>query len=163
MSLPHFLASAVDSWGAFYDHHHLVSVGVRYLHLSGLIVGGGTALAADRQVLRAARSGPARRGATVASLRATHATVVPALFVVVATGLLMTASDPGTFLSSRVYWFKMALVGLLLANGLGLLAAERAATRERPRGWTWLGLTSGASLLLWLTILFVGVWLTVAA
>jgi hypothetical protein len=81
----------------------------------------------------------------------------------VATGLLMTASDTETFFNSRLYWSKMGLVGLLLLNGLGLLAAERAIVGERPKGWLWLGLTSAASLVLWLVILFAGVWLTVAA
>jgi nitrite reductase/ring-hydroxylating ferredoxin subunit len=38
-----------------------MSVTVHYLHLAGLLVGGGTALAADRQLLKAVRSGPAER------------------------------------------------------------------------------------------------------
>jgi len=163
MALPAFVASAVESWADFYGHHQLVSVAVRYLHLAGLIMGGGTALAADRQILRAARSGPSARSGIVAALDASHRVVVPALAVVVTTGFLMTASDTETFFASRLYWSKMGLVGLLLLNGLGLLAAERAIAGERPRGWLWLGLTSAASLVLWLTILFFGVWLTAAA
>jgi hypothetical protein len=163
MALPAFVASAVESWADFYGHHQLVSVAVRYLHLAGLVVGGGTALAADRQILRAARSGPSARSGIVAALDASHRVVVPALAVVVTTGLLMTASDTETFFGSRLYWSKMGLVGLLLLNGLGLLAAERAIAGERPKGWLWLGLTSAASLVLWLTILFFGVWLTAAA
>ena len=70
----------------------------------------------------------------MASLDASHRVVAPALAVVVATGLLMTASDTGTFLGSRLYWSKMGLVGLLLLNGLGLLAAERAFAGERRGG-----------------------------
>ena len=163
MALPAFVASAVESWADFYGHHQLVSVAVRYLHLAGLVVGGGTALAADRQILRAARSGSSARSGIVAALDASHRVVVPALAVMVATGLLMTASDTETFFNSRLYWSKMGLVGLLVLNGLGLLAAERAIAGERPKGWLWLGLTSAASLVLWLTILFFGVWLTAAA
>jgi hypothetical protein len=89
--------------------------------------------------------------------------VVPALAMIVATGLLMTLSDTETFLVSPVYWSKMALVGLLLLNGLALVAAERKAASEPPGTWLWLVLTSTASLVLWLATLFVGVWLTVAA
>jgi len=163
MPLPAVLASAVESWADFYGHHQLVSVAVRYLHLAGLMVGGGTALATDRQLLRAARSGPSERSGIVAALAASHRVVVPALAVVVTTGLLMTASDTETFFGSRIYWSKMTLVGLLLLNGLGLLAAERAFAGERPTGWRWLRLTSAVSLALWLTILFAGVWLTAAA
>ena len=163
MALPAFLSPAVQSWADFYGHHQLVSVSVRYLHLAGLVVGGGTALAADRQILKALRSGGEARSGIVAALDASHRVVVPALAVMVATGLLMTASDTETFFGSRLYWSKMGLVGLLLLNGLGLLAAERAIVGERPKGWLWLGLTSAASLVLWLVVLFAGVWLTVAA
>ncbi len=163
MALPTFLASPIESWAAFYDAHRMVSVTIHYLHLAGLVVGGGPALAADRQILKAARSGPTERSATVAALHASHRVVVPALAVVVVTGALMTASDTTTFIGSRLYWSKMGLVTLLLLNGVGILAAERAFSRERARAWSWLGLTSAASLVLWLVILFMGVWLTAAA
>jgi hypothetical protein len=163
MTLPTFLASTIDSWAAFYDGHRMVSVTVRYFHLAGLIVGGGTALATDRRILRAMRSGPSERPAALASLQASHGVVVPALALVVVTGLLMTASDTATFLGSPLFWTKMGLVGLLLLNGAGIVAAERAFSGERARGWSWLGLTSAASLALWLVILFMGIWLTAAA
>jgi len=163
MALPTFLASTIESWAAFYDAHRMVSVTIHYLHLAGLVVGGGVALAADRQMLKTARSGLAERSATLAALHASHRVVVPALAVVVVTGGLMVASDTATFLGSRLFWSKMGLVTLLLLNGTGILVAERTASRERAHGWTWLGLTSAVSLVLWLVILFMGVWLTAAA
>ena len=141
----------------------MLSVSVRYLHLAGLVVGAGTALATDRRILGAALSGPSEGAALLPALRAAHRVVVPALAVVLLTGALMTASDTGTFFASPLYWSKMGLVALLLLNGLGLLAAERAVARERANGWRWLVLVSGASLVLWLAILFAGVWLTAAA
>jgi hypothetical protein len=163
MALPTFLASTVLSWAEFYDSHQLVSVTVRFLHMVGLLVGGGTALATDRHLVRAARSGPSERAASFAALGDSHRVVVPALGAVVLTGLLMTAADTPTFLGSRLYWSKMGLVTLLFLNGLGILAAERAVARGRERAWRWLGVFSGASLGLWLAILFAGIWLTVAA
>jgi hypothetical protein len=163
MNLPAVVQSAIDSWADLYGNHQIVSVTVRYLHLAGLVVGGGAALAADRQVLRAILTGPSAREGVVSALRATHRVVVPALALIVATGISMTLSDTETFLVSPPYWSKMALVGLLLLNGLGLVAAERAVAGDRPKGWLWLGLTSAASVLLWLGTLFAGVWLTVAA
>jgi hypothetical protein len=99
----------------------------------------------------------------VAAVHGAHRVVVPALAVIVTTGLAMTLSDTETFLVSPPFWSKMALVGLLLLNGLGLVAAERVVTKQRPKGWLWLGVTSATSLLLWLGTLFAGVWLTVAA
>jgi len=163
MSIPAVVQSAIDAWSDVYGNHQIVSVAVRYLHLAGIVVGGGTALAADRRVLRAVRSGPSVRSEVVAAVHGAHRVVVPALAVIVTTGLAMTLSDTETFLVSPPFWSKMALVGLLLLNGLGLVAAERAVTRQRPQGWLWLGVTSATSLLLWLGTLFAGVWLTVAA
>jgi hypothetical protein len=161
MALPSFVASAVTSWAAFYDAHHVVSVTVRYLHLAGIVVGGGKALAADGQLLRAARAEPSERIAALAVVGRAHRVVVPALAIVVATGILLTAADSATFLASRLYWTKLAFVTLLLVNGLGLVAAESRAARGT--GWSWLTGLSGASLVLWLLILHLGVWLTVAA
>jgi len=163
MPIPAFVATTIETWADFYDHHQLVSVTVRSLHLAGLVLGGGTALAADRRVLKAARSEPAARVGVVASLDEAHRVVVPALALMMVTGVLMTLSDTDTFFGSRLYGFKLSLVGLLLLNGLGLLLAERAVAKERPKGWVWLAVTSAASLALWLATLFTGVWLTVAA
>jgi len=163
MALPHFLAASINTWADFYDAHRMVSVSVRYLHLAGLVVGGGTALSTDRLMLGAARSGPARRASTVEALHASHRVVVPALAVVILTGILMTATDTATFLASPLFWLKMGLVALLLLNGAGILAAEQVAARGGARAWAWLGAASLASLVLWLGILFVGIWLTVAA
>jgi hypothetical protein len=161
MTIPHFLAAGVKSWAAFCDAHRVVSVTVRYVHLAGLVVGGGAALSADWQILKAARATPSQRDATLAALARVHHVVVPALAVVVLSGVLLTAADTGTFLTSRLYWTKMGFVALLLLNGAGLMLAESQAAAGR--GWRWLSVFSGASLFLWLLILYLGVWLTVAA
>ena len=161
MTIPHLLASGVKFWAAFCDAHRVVSVTVRYLHLAGLVVGGGAALSADWQILRGSRAGPSQRDATLAALGRVHRVVVPALAVVVISGVLLTAADTGTFLTSRLYWTKMGFVALLLLNGSGLMVAESQAAAGRE--WRWLRVFSGASLFLWLLILYLGVWLTVAA
>ncbi len=164
MALPAFLAHAADAWAALYDGHHAVSVTVRFLHLSGLVVGGGTALAADRLGWRAARSGPEARSAALAALSGAHRVVLPALALVLVTGTLLTAADRETFLASRVFWAKLGLVALLLANGAALVAAERRVSRgDDEGGWRWLRRASAASFALWLLVLYFGVWLTVAA
>lgn len=164
MPLPAFLSSAADSWAAVYDAHRTLSVTVHFLHLSALVVGGGTALAVDRQALRAARSGAAEKAAALAALRAAHRVVVPALALSAVTGLLLTAADRGTFLASRYYWSKLGLVTLLLLNGVALLAAERAAERlEGAAGWGRLRLAAAVSVLLWLAVLYAGVWLMASA
>lgn len=161
MSPPTSLSSAAAAWAAFFGAHQAVSVTVRWLHLAGLIVGGGVAVAADRRILGA---DVASRPAALTSLDASHRTVIWALVVVALSGALMTASDTETFLGSRLYWTKMGLVVALVLNGVALLRAEILASRDSVGpGWTWLRVTSAISLVLWLAILYAGLWLTVAA
>ncbi|MGE3274396.1 MAG: hypothetical protein AB7O67_04750 [Vicinamibacterales bacterium] len=162
--MPAALQTVMTSWAVYYADHQLASAIVRYLHLAGLLVGGGTALAIDRQVLLSARRGMGARASAVAALDGSHAVVVPALALVVATGVLMALADLSTFLDSGVFWFKMAAVGLLLANGAGLVVSERAFLRSGAVvAWRRLVVASGVSFVLWLVILWLGAWLTVAA
>lgn len=164
MTLPPFLAQVSDAWSVYYGDHRLLSVTIRYLHLTGIVVGGGSALSCDRDVFRSLSRGVAERTETLRRLTASHRAVVPSLLVVVLTGVLMTAADAPTFLESRLFFIKMGLFALLTVNGAALMAAERAAQRGGPTGpWTGLALTSGLSMVLWLGVLLAGTWLTVAA
>ena len=89
---------------------------------------------------------------------------MPALAVMALTGVLMATADLETFLPSRLFWTKMALVALLLTNGALLVAAERAAAGgASEREWVRLRVASAASAALWLTTLLAGTWLTVGA
>jgi hypothetical protein len=151
-------------WSSYYGNHQLASVAVRYLHLAGLLLGGGTALFADRQVLRVMRAGSQEQEAVLAELSRAHRYVVSCIVVVATAGILMTASDTATFLVSKLYWTKMLLVGLLVTNGAVLLLSERRARRIGvAAGWLRLAAVSTVSAMLWLTILFLGILLTVAA
>ena len=49
------VGSMTNWWSAYYSDHQMISVFIRYVHLAGLMVGGGTALAIDRVVLASAR------------------------------------------------------------------------------------------------------------
>lgn len=90
--------------------------------------------------------------------------MVPALIVAAASGVLMAAADWPTFEASNLFWLKMGSFVLLLANGAALVGAERAFARGGDtRMWRRVILASGTSFLLWLFILWMGEWLTVAA
>lgn len=163
MAIPAALQPIVASWSSYYGDHQMVSVAVRYVHLASTLIGGGSAIALDRKVLQAARAdGPTRR-AVLRELRGSHKVIVPALSLVALTGLLLTAADVDTFLASTLYWAKMGLVSLLVVNGGLLLATEAAAERAQGGQWGRMSVVAGASLALWLTILFMGTWLTVGA
>ena len=43
MAPPAFASAALTWWSAMYTDHQAVSVTVRFLHLAGILVGGGTA------------------------------------------------------------------------------------------------------------------------
>ncbi len=160
MALPGLLSKAVEGWSIFYADHRLVSVTVHWLHLGALLVGGGAAVTADRQFLSARREA---RAGQLAALGGAHRVVVLSLAVVLLTGLLMSAADLRTFVGSRLYWTKLGLLGLLLLNGTALLAFERRAKLGSDAALTGLMAVAAASLLLWLLMLFFGVWLMAAA
>ena len=155
------LAQITSWWSSFYGNHQIVSLVIRYLHLTVIVLAAGTALFIDRQVWRALRSGPPERESVLTMLTRSHPRVVPWLAVIAATGVLMTAAETSTFLASKLYWIKMALVAILLANGLVMLAAERRVGARA--GWSRLAAISTISAILWLVILFLGKLLTVAA
>ena len=157
------MAEWIARWAVLYADHRLVSIGITYLHLAGLMVGGGTAFVTDRAVRRAWRVGADARDQCLDALARSHRTVVSALVVMTVSGTLMFAADAGTFLHSRLFWTKAALLGLLVANGALLLRRERRLNAADDRGWRRLAVSAGASLLLWLLLLLVGTWLPVGA
>jgi hypothetical protein len=153
-----------DWWSGFYGNHQIVSVSIRFIHLTALILGGGTALFVDRRILRAMRADAEVRAATLDMLAKAHSLVVPWIGVLAVSGILLTAADAQTFLGSRVFWIKMLLIALLLGNGTLLLILERKLPGNADlAAWRPLGIVSTVSAVLWLITLFVGTLLTVAA
>jgi hypothetical protein len=161
MHVPAVISEAVSWWASAYGDHRLLSVSIRFLHIVGLVVGGGTAIVTDRAVLRGARGTPDQRALAMITLSRSHWTVAPALALVITTGLLLSAADTATFFASKVYWLKLSLVALLLLNGAGLFLAERIA--ENEKAWRRLAFGSAVSLALWVVLLFVGTLLTASS
>jgi uncharacterized membrane protein len=150
--MPHL----VDAWASMYSNHAALRTGIDFVHVAGLLVGGGCAVAADRMTLRAAGREPALRTIAVQSLADIHRVVLAGLAAVIASGVLQFFADLDTFLYSRIFWIKMGLVVLLLANGLVLVRAERQAERGEARGWPRLRTASAISLGLWLVTTLAG-------
>jgi hypothetical protein len=154
------LTQVLDSWGSIYANHAALRTGILFMHIGGLLAGGGSAIAVDLATLKANRQGPAARMAHLEVLKSTHALVVAGLAAIVISGVLQFGADVGTFVSSRIFWLKMALVVLLLVNGALILAGERQVQRNAPRAWVRLHATATASLVLWFVITMAGVALT---
>jgi hypothetical protein len=157
------LSLAVKWWAHLYSDHKAVSETVNYVHLGGVLLAGGLAVAADRATLRLARADalPPESGSwALGEIAGVHRLVLIGLAVIFASGLLQTLSDLGTFLPSWVFWSKMGLVAVLLGNGWIRLRAERAVQRGVTAAWSAYRRTSIASLMLWFTLVLLGTILT---
>jgi len=153
------LSQALASWNSYYGNHQALSVAIRYVHLAALLVGGGTALAIDREIFVLRRLAPQARDATIARLNRAHALVIASIVFLVASGFLMAGADVETYLVSPTFWTKMALVVMLLINGAVLARAGRTSVAVSRR----LTVASVVSAILWLVIVYVSNWLRVAA
>lgn len=151
---------AIESWASLYANHAALKTAVQFLHVGGLLAGGGCAIAADRTTLLVFRMEAAARALQLGFLKTTHRVVVGGLACTIASGLLLLGADLDTFLYSKVFWLKMGLLALLLANGAVLLAAERRVERGDARGWARLRGSSVASLVLWFATTCAGVGIT---
>jgi sterol desaturase/sphingolipid hydroxylase (fatty acid hydroxylase superfamily) len=152
MAAPGFLVDAAQGWARVYADHTLISAGVMFVHLTGLLLGGGAAVAADRQTLKAAREPEPVRADHLAFLGTVHGIAVTGLAMLAVSGIAMLLADLETFWTATAFWIKMGLVALLLANGLLVRLAERRARARLAGGWRPLTATAMASLLLWLAI-----------
>jgi uncharacterized membrane protein len=152
-------ARLVAPWADLYSNHPIVQSAVVFAHLSGLMVGGGAAFAADRAALRARRADAAGRLKHLEQLRGVHSTVLVSLTVVVISGVLLFTADLETFVASPVFWVKMALVLALAINGFVIMRTGRSLQQpDAPadKGWKRLATTSVMSLGLWLVIVLAG-------
>jgi hypothetical protein len=143
------LSHLLESWVSLYANHAALRTGIEFLHIGGLVAGGGCAITADLATISAVRNGSATRTTQLHLLKRTHRIVVLGLAALVISGLLLFAADVETFLYSRIFWLKMGLMVLLLINGALLLAGERQVRRGEPRAWARLHHTATASLILW--------------
>jgi hypothetical protein len=151
-------------WQSAYSDSTVISTTVTALHLIGMLIGGGLAIAADRATLRIADELPGERERHLGELNAIHRPVLLSLTLLFVTGVAMVTSDITTFLRSPVLWVKLGLVALLVFNGVML---ERTETRLRsgadPSLWGRLRVSAVCSIGLWVATLVVGTILVSAA
>ncbi|MGH7629006.1 MAG: hypothetical protein ACREOF_06385 [Gemmatimonadales bacterium] len=158
------LAGLAQPWASLYGDRPAVQTTLTFLHLAGIFLGGGFAIATDRETfvaLRAARlSGQIRH---LAHLHTIHRPVLVGLVLALGSGFLLWAADVQTFARSPVFWVKMVLLGLLLANGYVLARTETALREGEPDSpvlWARLRYISAASIVLWLGLILAGTVLT---
>lgn len=148
------VSQVLARWAHLYGHPP-VSAAVTYVHLVGILVGGGLAVATDRASLRLSPA-TADWPEELTRLASVHRWVVAGLALIFASGLLMMFAELGSFATSVVFWTKMGLIALLLGNGYLRMRAETALRQGVAAGWSRFRWASVASLVLWLVILLAG-------
>jgi len=150
------VSSFFENWNSFYSNHAVIRSLIGFLHIGGLVIGGGLAISADRMTLRAAKRGAAERANQLEALRSTHRIVLISLAAVLVSGFLLFAADSDNFLHSILFWVKMVMVVALMLNGVLLTRAERRAESDAVAGWRWLTITSTISVALWMLTTLAG-------
>src|SRR6266545_1990921 len=107
---PQALVRLFQPWADVYSHSKMAVTIVTCLHIGGLLLAGGFAIAADRATLRALRMPAAERAGAMTELAKVHRWVLTGLAVIALSGLAQLASDLETFFGSWLFWVKLALV-----------------------------------------------------
>lgn len=160
MAIVESLAAALKPWADFYGNTKPLQAGVEFLHVGGLLVGGGFALASDRAALRSLKAPPDQQKHVLREFSSIHTPVIIALTVTALSGVVLLTTDIGTFLVSPVFWIKMALVALLLANGYLVKRTEEQLNADPSpgsRAWPRFKFGAIASITLWLSTTLAGV------
>lgn len=158
------ISDLVAPWARLYGDSRVLSTGVTFLHIGGLLLGGGCAVAGDRMSLRFRSLDPACQHTHLDELAGLHRPVLAGLTVTLVSGFLLLAADLETYANSIVFWAKMGLIVLLLINGIQLQRAERALHKESTRPehrWVPIRRAAIVSLSLWFTVSLLGVALLV--
>jgi len=145
-----------DTWSSIYSASPAIKSALAFSHIGGLIAGGGAAIAADRTTLRAMRRGQAALDHELEHLHHVHLFVIVGLAVVIVSGILLMFADLDAYLSAPVFWIKMGLVVLLMANGALVMRGGRRTHAGDPSGPPVLRFAASASLTLWFVTTLLG-------
>lgn len=154
-SLSHLLAP----WARLYGDSKVLSTGITFAHVGGLLLGGGCAIAGDRITLRFGSVDPLCQQHHLDERASLHNPVLIGLGVTLLSGLLLLGADLETYLPSLVFWAKMALIVALLVNGAMIQRADRALRNDPARSpllWQRLQRAAKVSLALWFSVTLLG-------
>jgi hypothetical protein len=146
-------------WAKLYQDVTVLATGITFLHVAGLLWGGGRAVTADTIALRTRSFEQARDTGRLALISSSHRDVLIGLAITALTGGLMFAADVKHYLFSAVYWSKMVVIGVMLINGAFIkrLEAPIALGGEgAARGWARTRRFAAVSLALWFIATLLG-------
>jgi uncharacterized membrane protein len=154
-----YLVHLAEPWAAVYGNAPALQAATTFAHLAGFLLGGGFAIAADAATIRAARGTEPRRRRQLTYIHGIHRLVLAGLAVTLVSGLLMLAADLESLAASPIFWVKITLVILLLANGGVIARTEsllRAGTDEADRQWGRMRRAAICSFALWFAAVLAG-------
>jgi hypothetical protein len=152
-----FLAHLTESWASWYSNSAPLRTAIEFAHVGGLVAGGGTAIAADRLTIQAARHDAVARQRQIHHIENVHFVVLGGLTFVVLSGFLLFLADVETYVHSKVFWLKMACVVVLMVNGVRLVTEGRRAEVGSAEGWLGLKRAAIVSLVFWFVTTLLGV------
>ena len=123
-----------EPWRRLYSQSPLLSTLILFGHLGGLLAAGGLTVAAERATLRLDPHCHADRRRHLADLAQLRTPVWIAFAVALVTGALIFFADVEAFAASRIFWTKMLLVALLLANTIVTARLDTRLRRESDAG-----------------------------
>jgi hypothetical protein len=147
--MPAFLPHLVGGWAALYSGSAVLRTLVSFVHVAGLVGGGGAAIAADRATLIATRRGALVRREQIDAIHNTHRIVLVGLASVIVSGVLLFAADVETYAPSKLFWIKMGMVAALMINGALLVNVGRGVQSPDERTRRTMRWTAAVSLALW--------------
>jgi hypothetical protein len=156
-----------EPWRQLYAQSPLLSTLILFGHLAGLLAAGGLTVSAERATLRLDPRCDADRQRHLADLERLRAPVWTAFGVALVSGALLFFADVEAFAASRIFWTKMLLVALLVANTFVTARLDAALRRDGDIGTShtteasarrWRRRRAGAiaSAVLWFGLVLVG-------
>jgi uncharacterized membrane protein len=145
----------VDAWASFYANSPAARSAVTFTHVGALVVGGGSAIAADLGTVRALRRDAPALRTELERLHATHRLVTVSLALVVSSGILLMLADLDAYIASTAFWIKMGLFAALVLNG-AIIVRTTGTREDSPGVRARLRLAAIASLALWLATTLLG-------
>lgn len=152
----------VGWWAELYRDHDIVQLLAGLGHILTIVYAGRHALAGDRAALRAEARPPAQRDALLQTIGAQHRPVLIGLSLALLTGLAQLLAQLDYLPGSFWFWIKIGGLALLLANGRIIMRAAARLRQDAAQPPVWRTLRAGAvrSLVLWTSLVIVGLMLT---
>ena len=146
-------------WAKLYGDSKVIPTVVAFGHVSALLWGGGRAVAADLVALRAPSLEGYRSAGGLRFLVESHRDVLTGLVIAAITGVALSTADLKHFLSSPFYFAKLAVVFVLLGNGVFVKRYEtslQTGTGTREGSWRGTRRHAAISLVLWFSAVLLG-------